>query len=68
LLCKVDKLTRSVASQALATANRQLGGKVSVQLFSAHAGVGIKQAQETLVAWLSNKKTPVTSKEVTGAD
>jgi hypothetical protein len=30
--------------------------------------VGIAQAQETLVAWLSNKKTPVTSKEVTGAD
>jgi GTP-binding protein len=68
LLAKVDKLTRSAASQALATASRQLGGKVSVQLFSAHAGAGIAQAQETLAAWLSDKKTPVTSNEVTGAD
>jgi GTP-binding protein len=68
LLAKTDKLTRSLASQALATARRQLGGQVSVQLFSAHAGGGVAQAQETLIAWLANKKTPVTSHEVTGAD
>jgi GTP-binding protein len=68
LLAKTDKLTRSLASQALATARRQLGAQVSAQLFSAHAGDGIAQAQETLTAWLAHKKTPVTSHEVTGAD
>jgi hypothetical protein len=42
-----------------------------VQLFSAHASTGVAEAQGKLIEWLdggTNKKTPVTSNEVTGAD
>ncbi|HEX4268413.1 MAG TPA: ribosome biogenesis GTP-binding protein YihA/YsxC [Steroidobacteraceae bacterium] len=69
LLSKADKLSRSESRQALATAAKTLGGRATVQLFSAHARTGLDQAQGVLRAWLESKeKTPMTSGEVTGAD
>ena len=69
LLAKADKLTRNEGRQALATAAQALGGRATVQLFSAHARAGIEEAQGVLRAWLAGKeKTPMTSGEVTGAD
>lgn len=68
LLSKVDKLTRNEAARVLQSARARITEGVSVQLFSAHAGSGVASAQGKLAEWLSNKKTPVTSNEVTGAD
>lgn len=69
LLSKVDKLTRNEAARALHIARAHfVAGEVSVQLFSAHAATGLTEAQGKLSEWLLNKKTPVTSSEVTGAD
>jgi GTP-binding protein len=68
LLSKVDKLTRHEATRVLQAARTRVAAGVSVQLFSAHAGSGVAEAQGKLAEWLSNKKTPVTSNEVTGAD
>ena len=68
LLSKVDKLTRNEAARVLKMAKTLLADEVSVQLFSAHAATGVAEAQGTLAHWLSDKKTPVTSYEVTGAD
>jgi GTP-binding protein len=71
LLSKVDKLTRNEAAGVLKIAKAQVSEAVSVQLFSAHASTGVAEAQGKLVEWLvgrTDKKTPVTSNEVTGAD
>jgi GTP-binding protein len=69
LLSKVDKLTRNEAARVLQAAKVQLSSDVSLQLFSAHAATGVAEAQSKLAQWLSNnKKTPVTSLEITGAD
>ena len=69
LLSKADKLSRSEGRQALAAATKALGGRATVQLFSAHARAGLDEAQGVLRAWLESKeKTPMTSGEVTGAD
>ena len=71
LLSKVDKLTRNEAARVLKIAKGQVSEAVSVQLFSAHASTGVAEAQGKLIEWLdggTNKKTPVTSNEVTGAD
>ena len=69
LLAKADKLSRNEGRQALAAAERKLGGRASVQLFSAHARAGLEEAQGILKAWLACKeKTPMTSDEATGAD
>lgn len=68
LLSKVDKLTRSEAARALKSARAEVAEGVSVQLFSAHAGVGVAEAQGKLQEWLANKKAPVTSEEITGTD
>jgi GTP-binding protein len=68
LLSKADKLTRSEAARALQAASSQVAGQVSVQLFSAHASTGLAEAQGKLEEWLKNKKTPVISNEITGAD
>ena len=69
LLSKADKLSRSEGRQALAAAAKALGGRATVQLFSAHARAGLDEAQGVLRAWLESKeKTPMTSGEVTGAD
>jgi GTP-binding protein len=69
LLSKADKLSRSEGRQALAAAMRALGERATAQLFSAHARMGLEEAQRVLKAWLeAEEKTPMTSGEVTGAD
>ena len=69
LLSKADKLTRNEGRQALAAAVAALAGRGTVQLFSAHAGSGLDEAQGVLRTWLASKeKTPMTSGEATGAD
>ncbi|MDE2264159.1 MAG: YihA family ribosome biogenesis GTP-binding protein [Gammaproteobacteria bacterium] len=69
LLSKADKLSRNEGRQVLAAAARALGGRATVQLFSAHAHAGLEEAQGVLRVWLSAKeKTPMTSGEATGAD
>jgi GTP-binding protein len=68
LLSKVDKLTRNEGARALQAAKKRLAGDVSVQLFSAHASTGVAEAQSKIAQWLSNKKTPAISSEITGAD
>jgi GTP-binding protein len=68
LLSKIDKLTRNDAARSLQVARAQVSSAVSVQTFSAHASTGVAEAQGKLAEWLANKKTPVTSNEVTGAD
>jgi GTP-binding protein len=66
LLSKADKLTRAAAAQGLRDVRSRIGEGVGVQLFSAHAGTGVAQAQDTLIAWLADKKTPVTSSRSPG--
>jgi GTP-binding protein len=53
LLSKADKLSRSEAAAALRTASARLGGRGTAQLFSALRGIGLREAQDTLAAWLS---------------
>jgi GTP-binding protein len=53
LLSKADKLSRSDAAAALQTATQQLVGRGTAQLFSALKGTGVREAQDTLAAWLS---------------
>ena len=53
LLSKADKLGRGEAAAALGTASMRLGRRGTVQLFSALRGLGVRQAQDTLTAWLS---------------
>jgi len=52
LLSKADKLNRSEAARTLQVATGELAGRATVQLFSATAGTGVREAQETLLAWL----------------
>lgn len=52
LLAKADKLSRNEGRQALAAAVQALGGRATVQLFSAHARAGLEEAQAVLRAWL----------------
>jgi GTP-binding protein len=52
LLSKADKLTRSEAARALRTAQDELAGRATLQLFSAMEGTGVREAQETLLGWL----------------
>jgi len=54
LLAKADKLTRSAGLAALRAASGRLGSRASVQLFSARSATGLKQAQDTLEAWLAS--------------
>jgi GTP-binding protein len=69
LLSKADKLSRSEGRQALAAAAVRLGNRATVQLFSAHARIGLEEAQRVLRSWLGSKqKTPMASGEATGAD
>jgi GTP-binding protein len=53
LLSKADKLNRGEAAAALRTASDRLGGRASVQLFSALRGTGVREAQDRIAAWLS---------------
>lgn len=66
LLSKADKLTRAAAAQGLRDVRSRIAEGIGVQLFSAHAGTGVAEAQETLIAWLADKKTPVTSSRSPG--
>jgi len=52
LLSKADKLGRGEASAALRAADGLLGGRAGAQLFSALKGTGVREAQDTLTAWL----------------
>ena len=52
LLSKADKLGRAEATRALRAAAGQLADRATLQLFSAHDGTGIQEAQETLLNWL----------------
>jgi GTP-binding protein len=52
LLSKADKLNRTEAASALRAASQFLSGRASAQLFSALRGTGVKEAQDTLAAWL----------------
>lgn len=52
LLSKSDKLSRNEARRTLSAAAAMLGPGATVQLFSAHTGAGVEQAQHTLGAWL----------------
>ena len=48
LLTKDDKLSRNEARQVLAAATRELDGRATVQLFSAHSGSGLEAARGRL--------------------
>jgi GTP-binding protein len=52
LLSKVDKLNKSEAAKTLRESAAALGGRGTVQLFSATTKAGVDQAQKTLEAWL----------------
>jgi GTP-binding protein len=52
LLSKADKLRRAEAGRALREATGELAGRATVQLFSATDGQGLREAQDTLLAWL----------------
>jgi GTP-binding protein len=56
LLSKADKLTRREGAAALKAASTRLGAASSVQLFSALEGTGVREAQDTLVAWLAPQR------------
>jgi GTP-binding protein len=52
LLSKADKLKRGEAAEALRATSARLAGRGTAQLFSALRGIGLREAQETLAAWL----------------
>ena len=55
LLAKADKLGHGQGSAALRTAAARVAGRATVQLFSALKGTGMRDAQDTLEAWLGGK-------------
>lgn len=55
LLTKADKLGRGAARQALAGVRREVGGGVSVQLFSALAGEGVEDARRAIERMLDGR-------------
>jgi GTP-binding protein len=52
LLSKADKLNRSEGAKVLKESAAALGGRGTVQLFSATAKTGVEEAQRTLEVWL----------------
>jgi GTP-binding protein len=52
LLSKADKLNRGESAAVLRATSTRLAGRGTVQLFSALRGIGLREAQETLAAWL----------------
>jgi GTP-binding protein len=52
LLSKADKLNRGEAAATLRGTSARLAGRGTVQLFSALRGIGVREAQDTLAAWL----------------
>lgn len=55
LLSKADKLSRQEGLKVLRESKATLEGRASVQLFSAHEGTGVEEAQKTLTTWLAQK-------------
>jgi len=55
LLSKADKLNRSEGAKVLKESQAALGGRGTVQLFSATAKTGIDVAQRTLEDWLKSQ-------------
>jgi GTP-binding protein len=53
LLSKADKLGHGAAGAALRAATAALAPRATVQLFSALKGTGVREAQDTLAAWLA---------------
>ena len=53
LLSKADKLGRGAAAKSLAETRKGLRGWGTVQLFSAHSGDGVEDAQKKLAVWLT---------------
>ncbi|HSN18761.1 MAG TPA: ribosome biogenesis GTP-binding protein YihA/YsxC [Gammaproteobacteria bacterium] len=53
LLSKADKLKRGAAASTLAQVQRELRGWGTAQLFSAHSGQGVEDAQRRLADWLT---------------
>jgi GTP-binding protein len=53
LLSKADKLSRGAAAATLRSAQALLAPRATAQLFSALDGSGVRQAQDTLSAWLA---------------
>jgi GTP-binding protein len=53
LLSKADKLNRAEAAAVLRATSARLAGQGTAQLFSALRGIGLREAQETLAAWLA---------------
>ncbi|NBW89344.1 MAG: YihA family ribosome biogenesis GTP-binding protein [Gammaproteobacteria bacterium] len=49
LLAKADKLNQAERAAALAAARQALGQRASVQMFSAHGGLGVREAQDRLL-------------------
>ena len=49
LLSKADKLSRSEAAAALKAAQRELGARATVQLFSAVSDLGLREAQQVFL-------------------
>jgi GTP-binding protein len=56
LLTKVDKLSRSAGMKTLAEVRKALGGRATVQLFSATAKTGVDDAREVLKKWFGGKR------------
>jgi GTP-binding protein len=52
LLSKADKLGRAEAMRVLRATAAQLANRATTQLFSAHEGAGVREAQDMLAAWL----------------
>jgi GTP-binding protein len=52
LLSKADKLGRGAAAKALTETRKGLRGWGTAQLFSAHSGDGVEDAQKHLAEWL----------------
>src|SRR5262252_140613 len=52
LLSKADKLNRGESAAVVRATSARLADRGTVQLFSALRGIGLRQAQETLAAWL----------------
>jgi len=53
LLSKADKLKRGAAAKSLADTRKGLRGWGTAQLFSAHSGEGVEEAQKLLADWLT---------------
>jgi GTP-binding protein len=55
LLSKADKLKRGAAAKSLADTKKGLRGWGTAQLFSAHSGEGVEEAQKLLADWLTGE-------------